>query len=171
MLIIIMKIKGVSLGLVSALCMSICQVSIRKLLLFKIHFSIITIYPALIGLPFSILISLILNFTQKYRINTNNTTELYKQLMFSSISGLCGTCALIFLNLALKNEDATKIGMIKTIGVLFSFILQYFLLNIYIDYIGLIGAICLLSGSVSIMIFKLNQTKLTNSKLFFFKSF
>ena len=35
-----MKIKGVSLGLVSALCMSICQVSIRKLLLFKIHFSI-----------------------------------------------------------------------------------------------------------------------------------
>jgi drug/metabolite transporter (DMT)-like permease len=154
--------------------MSICQVTIRKLLLFKIHFSIITIYPALVGLPLSIIISLILQFTQMYHINLinkNNNNELYKQLMFSSISGLSGTCALIFLNLALKNEDATKIGMIKTSGVLFSFILQYFLLNIHIDYIGLIGAVCLVSSSISIMIFKLNQNSLINSKNCFFKSF
>lgn len=51
------SVIGVSLALFSAVCMSIAQVAIRKLCLVHIHFSVTSLYPALIGLPASLLIS------------------------------------------------------------------------------------------------------------------
>ena len=51
------SVIGVSLALFSAFCMSIAQVAIRKLCLVHIHFSVTSLYPAIVGLPASLIIS------------------------------------------------------------------------------------------------------------------
>ena len=76
---------------------------------------------------------------------------------------VCASClsvvGQIFLNIALLYEDATKIAITKTIDVFFSFILQYILLNIDIDLLGLLGACSILTGTFFVLIFKLLENK------------
>lgn len=65
----------------------------------------------------------------------------------------------VLLNIALRYEDATKIAITRTTDVLFSCILQYFLLDILIDAISALGALAIMVGSFSILLFKLLETK------------
>ena len=100
--------------LVSALCMSIAQVSIRKLSLAKIHFSVISMYPALIGLPASLVLSLVLILTKSSHSDIVEEIEILPiQFFYSFVAGVFATLSLICLNLALKLEDASKIGMVS----------------------------------------------------------
>ena len=150
--------------LISALCMSISQVAIRKLCLAKVHFSVISIYPALVGLPASLMVSILLISVNASQTEFKSFNIQPVHVFYSFISGkfyffllypiaslfsifyfglflfgkkaIFGSVALIFLNLALKYEDATKIGMVKTMGVFFSFVLQYVLLDIEVDFLG-----------------------------------
>lgn len=93
--------------------MSIAQVAIRKLSLAKIHFSVISIYPALIGLPVSILLSFLLIVTKSSHIDISEEIEIIPiQVVYSAIAGFLATLSLVCLNLALKLEDASKIGMV-----------------------------------------------------------
>ena len=64
------------------------------------------------------------------------------------------------MNIALNHEDPTKIGMTKTTGVLFSFILQYIFIGIIIDFLGIIGAALVISAIVSVMTIKIFENKL-----------
>ncbi len=99
--------------LVAALCMSSAQVAIRKLSLTKVHFSVISIYPALLGLPASVLLTTVLIATKSsHKDITEEAEVLAVQIIYSAISGLFATFGLICLNLALKAEDASKIGMV-----------------------------------------------------------
>lgn len=159
------SVMGVVLVSMSAICMSIAQVSIRKLCLGKIHFSVTSIYPAYAGLPASILISAILILTRSSHTNINEEADtLLLQIFYSFCSGSLGTMGIIFLNHALRHEDATKIGMTKTLGVIFSFILQYFLLGIKIDMLGLIGAFFVISSIIGVMSLKLFEKNIKKSK-------
>lgn len=161
---------GVTMVLISAFCLSIAQVTIRKLCLGKVHFSITSLYPAMVGLPSSICVSLFL-------IKTNASHQDLKQeaaflpieIMFSVIAGLLGTMGIIFLNKALNCEDATKIGMVKTSGVFFSFILQYLFLDITVDFLGILGAMFIIGGTVAVMTVKVCNEKLSKSNNFFIK--
>lgn len=157
---------GIILVLVSATCMSMAQVSIRKLCLSKIHFSITSIYPAYVGIPSSILVTIILILTNSTHANFNEDAEVISmQVLYSIIAGVFGTLGIIFLNQALKYEDPTKIGMVKMIGVLFSFILQYIFLDIEVDVLGVLGAIFVISGVLFVMMIKLyekNKSKLNS---------
>lgn len=94
--------------------MSIAQVSIRKLSLAKVHFSVISMYPALIGLPSGLLLSFLLIFTKSSHSDLKEEVEILPiQLVYSFIGGCLATLSLICLNLALKLEDASKIGMVN----------------------------------------------------------
>lgn len=156
------SIFGVSFALLSAVCMSIAQVSIRKLCLGKVHFSITSLYPAMVGLPASVLISALLIKTKSSHENLANEMDvLWLQIVYSVCAGIFGTIGIIFLNRALKHEDATKIGILKTSGVLLSFILQYFFLDITVDFLGILGAICVISATISIMLVKLFEIQIS----------
>lgn len=158
-------IIGVTMVLISATCMSAAQVSIRKLCLGKVHFSITSVYPAMIGLPCSLLISFVLietNTSHKDLVEEADILPL--QIFYSICAGILGTCGIIFLNKGLHYEDATKIGMVKTMGVFFSFILQYLLLDITVDFLGILGAIFVVTGTISVMAIKLFETRLMESK-------
>ena len=192
---------GVTLVLVSATCMSVAQVSIRKLCLAKCHFSITSIYPAYVGLPSSVLVSLLLVYTQASQgrrhalmlttADVDGSEEMAMQIIYAIFAGVFGTLGIIFLSesthtllfafrerkcfqncccccccfcfvkdKALRYEDPTKIGMVKMSGVLFSFILQYWFLDIAIDFLGVIGALCVVSGVLFVMLAKLYEKKL-----------
>jgi drug/metabolite transporter (DMT)-like permease len=158
------SIFGVSLAILSAVCMSIAQVSIRKLCLVKVHFSITSLYPALVGLPASIAISILLIKTESSHKNLLSEMDtLAIQIVYSVCAGVCGTIGIICLNNALKYEDATKIGILKTSGVLFSFFLQYIFLDITVDFLGVFGAACVISATISIMVTKLFEERISKA--------
>lgn len=159
------SVIGVSLALFSAICMAVSQVAIRKLCLVHIHFSVTSLYPALVGLPLSLIIS---GYMIKQEISHKYLNEemdtLIIQIVYSFLAGVFGTVGIIFLNSALKYEDATKIGILKTSGVLFSFFLQYIFLDITVDFLGILGAIFVIAGTISVMAIKLIEPKTSKSR-------
>jgi hypothetical protein len=94
--------------------------------------------------------------------HTNFSIEK-KDLPLDIFYSVCGSClsviGQIFLNIALRYEDATKIAITKTVDVFFSFNLQYILLDISIDTLGLLGACSILTGTFFVLIFKLFENK------------
>lgn len=53
--------------------------------------------------------------------------------------------------------------MVKMIGVLFSFILQYLFLDIEVDVLGVLGAIFVVSGVLFVMMMKLYEKSINQS--------
>ena len=141
---------GLALVFTHALCTSISQVSIRKLCLDKVHHSIISIYPVFIGLPLSVIVSVLLTLPQDAKLQI-----IPIEIFYSFCAGLISTFGLICLNKALKHEDAAKIAIVRTTGVLFSFLLQYLILDVEIDFLGILGAIFIVSGTLAIILTKI----------------
>jgi len=54
---------------------------------------------------------------------------------------------------------ASKLACIKTIDVFFSFVLQYLLLNINVDWISVIGACLIITGTFFVLIFKIMENR------------
>lgn len=161
---------GVSIVLSSALCFSITQVSVRKLCLMNAHFSVATLYPALIGLPVSLIISFILLATNNSNIDLEKNKDVFLlHLGYAVIGGLFGTACNVTIQYALRFEDATKIAMVKTFGVLFSFILQYIFLDIKVDFLGVIGAVIIVSAILFVLSLKIFDSKLSRSNNCFVK--
>lgn len=159
------SVLGVCLVLLSASAMSISHVAVRKLSLEKIHFSVSSIYPAFVGLPFSIIISIVLILTKNSHVDLDDeASSLPLQIFYSICGGSIGVIGLTFLNIALNHEDPTKIGMTKTTGVLFSFILQYIFIGISIDFLGIIGAALVILAIAFVMLIKLFDKRLNSSK-------
>jgi drug/metabolite transporter (DMT)-like permease len=156
---------GVFLVLVSSTCQSVAQVTIRKLCLVKVHYAVNSLYPALVGLPLSLLISSLFFQFKWIKYDEYGTVEMITQVGYSVCAGIMGTLGLIFLNVALKFEDATKIGMVKTnVGIFLAFILQYIVLDIELDSFGALGALFVISATLSVMLIKLFDKKIADSK-------
>lgn len=149
-------ILGFVLVFISAICMSSSQVAIRKLVHFdKVHFSVTSMYPAIVGLPIALVMSVVLDLVDTSSRTDNDGINLISiQILFSILSAICGTVALVCLNIALHYEDATKIAMVKMMGVVFSFVLQYLFLDITADLLGILGAAFILMGTLSVILFK-----------------
>lgn len=124
------------------------------------HWATSTIYVCWFGLPLSILISTILF---AFKLSHTNFERERKDLPLDIFYSVCASClsvvGQVFLNISFRYEDATKIAITKTIDVLFSFILQYILLSIAIDLLGLLGACSILTGTFFVLIFKLFENK------------
>lgn len=155
---------GVILVVLSALSLGITHVIIKKLCIVKVHYSVVSFYPALIGIPTSLVISLILFLSEGTHQNLKaELTRLPMDIFFSIVAALLGSVALIWLNMALDLEDANRFAIIKTTDVLFSFLLQFLILNIKIDLLGVIGALFILTSTYGIYLVKLVEEKNTNS--------
>ena len=115
----IRSVTGITFLCMSTLLTSISHIAIRKLCLIKIHFSVISIYPVIVGLPISITVSiLLLIFQSKSQVNI-----VPLHFLFSSGAGLIATLGLILLNKAFAIESPAKVSMLRTFGVLFTFLL------------------------------------------------
>lgn len=159
----IVKLKtiiGICLTFISSFAGSFVYLVLKKLSNSKVHWASNTIYVCWFGTPFSLILSLIL--IQKGLAHTN--FELEKKdfpmdLFYSCMASCLSIIGQIFLNLSLRFEDATKIAIVRTIDVFFSFMLQYLLLNIPVDIFSFTGAISIILGTCAVLLFKLLENK------------
>ena len=72
--------------------------------------------------------------------------------------------ALVFMNLALDSEDASKVAILRSCDVLFSFILQYIILGVNADILSVMGAVFILSCTFLLAAFKIIEKKIDTNK-------
>ena len=153
---------GISLALFSAFASSFVSILIKKLTNIKAHFSILIIYASYIGLPTSLLITLVLRLTgaQKSNRNIYETYDLSLQIFYSISSASCGIIGQILLTTSFKHEDVTKISVLRSTNLFWSFLLQYFFLNIEANIFSLAGVILIFSAILLSIIAKAVEKKL-----------
>ncbi len=108
----------------------------------------------------SLIISLILVLTGVSHSEFHEELKhLPIHLLYNFTAALIGVVGQCVLNIALKYEDASKLAIVKTIDVFYAFILQYLFLNIEANLLSIIGALTLVSGAFSVLIFKIIDNK------------
>ena len=152
---------GVLLVITSALTLGVTHVIIKKLCTVKVHYSVVSFYPAVCGIPMGAIISVVLLVTKETHQNfeINEKSHLAMDMFYSIVAGILGSVALIFLNIALDCEDANRFAIIKTTDVFFSFLLQFIILGIQVDYLGVIGALFILTATFGIALVKILNAK------------
>ncbi len=117
------------------------------------------------GLMISVVISLCLYFFYDSHKNSVAKIELIlENIGYSVASAVFNMISLVCLNLALEVEEASKIAIIKTSDVVFSFVLQYLILNINLVKTSLFGASFILSATFLLTVFKVIEKKCGDNK-------
>jgi drug/metabolite transporter (DMT)-like permease len=154
-------ILGIMFAVGHSFCHGIVQILMKKLSTNNVHFSLVTIFTSYFGIPVSAIISVILVLTG---IAHKDFAAESEHLLLHSIYVLCGAfigvLTQIAINLAYKHEEASKVAIVRTIDVFFSFIIQYFMLNIVMDVFSIIGSVLIVSGTFLVLSMKLLDNKL-----------
>jgi len=152
---------GIMLTLIAAFLVSCTYLVIKKLAMCKVHWATNTLFVSLVGLPMSIVFSLILyNLGLSHKnFATQEKKDLPMDLFYSALAGFLSNVAQIFLNIALQYEDTTKIAITKTTDVFIAFVLQFILLNISPDWLSIIGACFILTATFFVLIYKMLNIK------------
>lgn len=151
---------GVLFAIVGAFSEGGIQISIRKLCIEKYHYSIMTLYTVYYGLPVSFFISSMLVITGKAHKKINDELEqLLYQIIYSVMIAILRAIAVILVNLSFKYEEAIKISIMLTTNVLFSFILQYFVLDLKADVLSFTGTALIFLGIFIVFSFNLLRDK------------
>ncbi len=117
------------------------------------------------GLPISIVISMCLYFFyDSHESLLAEIEEILKNVGYSVASAILNMVSLICLNLALEVEEASKIAIIKTSDVVFSFILQYLILHASFERSSLFGAGFIMSATLLMTVLKIVEKKCGDNK-------
>ena len=130
------------------------MVILKKLANNKVHYSLPILYPAYIGIPTSCLISLVMFLTgaQKKDMQlVEDVPSILYQVSFAVASGLFGVLSQVFMNLSLKFEDTSKVSMVRSTDLLFTFLFQYLILRIHPNLFSTIGAFLILLATLFII--------------------
>jgi drug/metabolite transporter (DMT)-like permease len=147
--------------ILAAFISSITHILTKKLITNNIDYSVVLFYPSLIGAPISFTISFVLVITKKTHVNLFFEWKLLViEVIYSGIAATIGIFAVTIFCISHKYEDVSKIAIIKSTDIAFSFIFQYLFLNIQADLFGVFGAISILTGIFLIFILKLFKNKL-----------
>lgn len=159
---------GISLALISALLMGITNLFLKKFATFNISYAITSLYPTFFGLPLSITIALLMIIFGLSHKTINEEKQYYlSHILYSFFAALCGVLGIALFNISYRYEETTKIAIIKTIDVFFTFLLQYIFLKINFDIFSVVGAIFIIGTIIVLMFVKLFATQLTNSNCIF----
>ena len=159
------KIFGISIGLLSAFLSAVVAVLLKKLTIKKVHYSVTIIYASYVGIPVSILISLIMYLTSSQKHNmelVQDMPSVLYQIGFGSISGLFAVVSIIFKISALKYDDTSKVAIICSTDLLFSFLFQYLLLNITVNLFSIVGACLIFFATFFIFTFQILEKFIFN---------
>jgi drug/metabolite transporter (DMT)-like permease len=139
----IFPLIGFTLGLTSACAASCVAILIKKLSDLEVHYSINVIYSSYAGLPTALAISLIMYLTGVRNVDPSvyDTTEkLAWQIFYGLSSAACACFYQLLITLSNKHENANILALISSSNLFWSFLLQYFLLQISSNLLSLIGA-------------------------------
>ena len=149
-------ILGISLSIFSAMTAGSTFVFLKKLTNKQIHFIVLIFYFSLFGFLISSVVSLILYLTKVTHHNLMYTKEIIlRDTMIGLLSGLISFIGHVCFSLAIARETANKIAVLRTIDILVAFLLEYFILGIIPHSITVIGAALVLTGVITIHMYKL----------------
>lgn len=155
---------GISMTFMAAIFTSVIFLILKKLSNSKVHWAYSTVCVTWFGLPLSLILSASLVYFGFYHQDLSiEKEELPMDIFYSFVAASTSLLGQIFLNIAFKYEDATKIAITKTIDMFFSFLLQYLLLDIMVDSSSIFGAIAILIGTFAVLLFRLFEDKYRNS--------
>lgn len=163
----VFTIVGIISSILVAIFFALSNLFMKKLSNLSVHYAIVAIYPTYLTLPVACIISFSYYFRNGFD-TLYNLLEVHQKLYITHIwysigAALSGSIAIYFINLSFNYEDASRIAIVKTIDVFFSFLLQYFILGIQYDLLGIIGASLILAGTFLIILFKLIENHLQHS--------
>ena len=159
------QLVGVAFALVGALGSAAIHIIIKKLCKNKVYYAVSTIYGSYLGLPTSFILSLVLILTGSSHKNFQCELKyLGLDIIFGCLGGICAVYGHVLLNLSLQHEDATKVSIVRTVDVVFSFILQFIILNIQADWISIVGALLILMSTFIILFYKIILEKMRKRK-------
>jgi drug/metabolite transporter (DMT)-like permease len=111
------RLIGIIFALTGAFSTGAIHVIIKKLCINKIHFGVSTIYGTFLGLPASIITSVVLVVTGANHSNFKCELDHFVfDIFFGLIGALISVIALVLLNISLNFEDATKVAIVRTTG-------------------------------------------------------
>lgn len=153
---------GVIFAISSACFSSGVAILLKKLSNHKVHFSVAIVYASYFGLPFTIALSAFALITGVERKNAelySTWDSLLWQCGYSLTSAACGVFSQILMNLSLKYEEASKISIIRTSDLFFTFLLQLIILDIHSNYLSIVGALLIFVATIIVLLFKLVDQK------------
>lgn len=164
------KIFGVVLALSSSIAFSLVSVILKYLANKKAHISIVLLYSSYYGIPCSILTSVVMIFTgleEKKSFNRllTETNNLKPDVYLVLLTGLISVSSQILINLALQLEDASKIAILKSTDLLFTFFLQHLILDIHPNILSTFGASMIFVGASMVLIYKIIEKRHTKNLL------
>ena len=159
---------GISLGITCACSASFIAILVKQLTIAKVHYSISMLYACYIGLPFAIAISLGMYFAELRNIDPSvyDTHENLKWQVFYILgSALCGCLFQSLSVIANRYESASKLAIVSTSNLFWSFLLQYFVLNIGTNFFSMTGALLIIFSVISSIIAKMIGERLNKESL------
>ncbi len=121
-----------------------------------------------IGVPISLGISVALilaGYEVKPKEQLKDVSFLGMQCLFALISALTGCIQQIAVNIAFRYDDAAKISIYRTLDLFFTFLMQYFFLNIHPNMYSIIGSVLICAGNILILGFKMIDDKLVSNEM------
>ena len=153
---------GISLALTTAFFSGLLPIVVKHLLNKQVNFAVVIVYASYAGLPVAIGISLILQLTgvdSKSVKLLDSPLLLLNQLMFAVAAGAVGLASQVLNNFAVYHEEASKVSIIKSSDVFFTFIFQHFFLQIDPNGLSIAGAVLIVFASTFLILFKIADKK------------
>lgn len=141
------KLIGVLCILFSSLLVSIANVATRQLAIDQIHFSQILIFPCYFAVPYSVSMSII-DLTYNQQAFVLEAT----QLCYSVAGALSAVISMVLLSKALEYEEAGKISLMRTLGILLAYLFQHIILDVQLDFLALVGTIFVITGNLIVFL-------------------
>ena len=159
---------GLGFAMLAAFLVASSTILIKKLNNSKVHFAVNIIYPAYLGMPITLVISLAIYFLG---VGGERPAELYEDswtLLWQCVavigSAMASFLTQLVLIIGLKYEDPAKFSIIRTTDVLFSFVLQTLVLGIYANYLSILGALLIFLATLFVILFKIMDQRNSKSK-------
>lgn len=174
-------ISGLVLALGAAVFVSFGTILLKKLAVRKIDYTFNIIYLSYLGIPVTLFVSVLIRLfaieDRPLAPFLQDKSSLVWQCVFVSISATCSNLAQIFLNLALGYEDPAKVSIIRINDLLITFILQSVILNIFSNFLSILGALFIFIATFLVILYKIlynkygkiDQDSATCKKCFFYK--
>lgn len=154
---------GISLALLAACCGSLGSILIKKLTDLKVHYSINILYPCYAGLLISIATSVGMYLANLRNIKPSvyDTTEKFIwQIFYLICSALCG-CIVQWLSVVSNRyESASKLAIVSTTNLFWSFLLQYVILDIGANFFSTCGALLIFVSVIFSILIKIIDKRL-----------
>ena len=159
---------GISLALLGGACASFVAILVKKLTDLKVHYSINILFSCYAGLPLAIATSLGMYFTNLRNINYSSydtTSKLALQIFYLLCSALCGCIFQSLSVLSNRYETASKLAIVSTTNLFWSFLLQYLVLDIGANVFSASGALFIFLSVILSVLVKIMDKKLQKYSL------